>query len=101
MKIKNAIFYQKCYYHIFNRGNNCENLFYTLENYNYFLRKYDYYLNDFIETYAYCLLPIHFHLLIHVQDDDTTKINFPGFENLEGLCSSNYLSKRFSNFFNA
>jgi putative transposase len=56
------------YYHIFNRGNNRNNIFYKKENYEYFLRKYDEYLSDFIDTYAFCLLPNHFHLLIRVKD---------------------------------
>ena len=56
------------FYHIYNRGNNRENLFYKQENYIYFLKKYDYYLNDFLGTYAYCLLPNHFHLLVRIKE---------------------------------
>ena len=54
------------FYHIYNRGNNGENLFYTKENYNFFLRKYDEHLSNFLETYAFCLLPNHFHFLVRV-----------------------------------
>ena len=56
------------YYHIYNRGNNRETLFYTEANYKYFLKKYDKYLSEYIDTYAYCLLPNHFHLLISVKE---------------------------------
>jgi putative transposase len=56
------------FYHIYNRGNNVDNLFYNPENYWYFLRKYDEYLSDYLETYAFCLLPNHFHLLVRVKD---------------------------------
>ena len=56
-----------CFYHVYNRGNNGDNLFYQAKNYTYFLQKYDLYLSDYIETYAYCLLPNHFHLLIRVK----------------------------------
>ncbi len=56
------------FYHIYNRGNNKENIFYKAENYNYFLRQYDAYLSDYVETYCYCLLSNHFHLLIRVKD---------------------------------
>lgn len=59
-----------CFYHIYNRGNNRENLFYKEENYRYFLKKYDEYLSDYLDTYAYCLLPNHFHLLVRVKDND-------------------------------
>ena len=57
------------YYHIYNRGNNHEKLFYKKENYDYFLRKYDYYLSRWVDTYAFCLLPNHFHLLIKVKEE--------------------------------
>ncbi|MDR6196330.1 transposase [Siphonobacter sp. SORGH_AS_0500] len=56
------------FYHIYNRGNNHENLFYSHENYRYFLEKWQQYLTDYVDTYAYCLLPNHFHFLIHVKD---------------------------------
>ena len=56
------------YYHIYNRGNNRETLFYTEDNYKYFLNKYDKYLSEYIDTYAYCLLPNHFHLLVSVKE---------------------------------
>lgn len=52
------------YYHIYNRGNNYDLLFYKDFNYSYFLKKYKEYLSQHVKTYAYCLLPNHFHLLI-------------------------------------
>lgn len=58
-----------CFYHIYNRGNNGDNIFYTPENYEYFLKRFDYYLSDYLEVYAYCLLPNHFHLLVRVKDE--------------------------------
>lgn len=56
------------FYHVFNRGNNRENLFYNNGNYEYFLRKYDHYLSGLLDTYAFCLLPNHFHLLVRVKE---------------------------------
>ena len=35
-------------------------------NYEYFLKQYDKYLSPVIDTYAYCLLGNHFHLLIRI-----------------------------------
>jgi REP element-mobilizing transposase RayT len=64
-----------CYYHIYNRGNNGDNLFYQPRNYFYFLKQYDLYLSDYLETYAYCLLPNHFHLLVKVRDWDDLPAN--------------------------
>lgn len=57
-------------YYLYNRGNNRENLFYKKENYFYFLRQFDKYLSNFLEVYAYCLLPNHFHFLIKVKEED-------------------------------
>lgn len=59
------------FYHIYNRGINGEDLFKQERNYNYFLSKYNMYLETVVETYAYCLLKNHFHLLIRVKDRDT------------------------------
>ncbi|NNJ12539.1 hypothetical protein EKD04_019625 [Chloroflexales bacterium ZM16-3] len=57
------------YYHIFNRGNNRENLFHEERNYVYFLRLYKSHIEPVAETFAYCLLPNHFHLLMRVRPD--------------------------------
>ena len=56
------------YYHIFNRGNNRENIFKEKDNYRYFLEKYEKYLVGHVETFAYCLMPNHFHFLIKVKE---------------------------------
>jgi putative transposase len=56
------------FYHIFNRGNNGDNMFYNAENYRFFLRRLDEYLSSFIEVYAYSLMPNHFHLLARVKE---------------------------------
>ncbi len=55
------------FYHIFNRGNNSERIFFSERNYEFFLRRYNEYLSSYAETYAFCLLPNHFHFLIRVK----------------------------------
>lgn len=57
------------FYHIYNRGINGENLFKRAGNYPYFLSKYAEYLSPVVDTYAYCLLKNHFHLLIRVKEE--------------------------------
>ena len=84
------------YYHIYNRGNNGENIFFTEKNYRYFMQKYAFYLDEYLETFAYCLMPNHFHLLVKVRE----RRNLPGLEDLAGL-STNLISQKFSNFFNS
>ena len=54
-------------YHVFNRTNNREKLFLSDENRFFFLKKYKEHLSSFIDTYCWCLLPNHFHLLVRVK----------------------------------
>jgi len=54
------------YYHIFDRGVNCENLFIEERNYAYFLSLYALHILPVAETYAYCLLRNHFHILVRI-----------------------------------
>jgi REP element-mobilizing transposase RayT len=55
------------YYHVFNRGNNRENIFREPQNYPYFLQKMRRYVFPVASVLAYCLLRNHFHLLIRVR----------------------------------
>jgi putative transposase len=66
---------QDKFYHIYNRGNNKENIFFEERNYQYFLKLFDKYLSPFVDIYSYCLMPNHFHFLIQVktlEDRDQT-----------------------------
>jgi REP element-mobilizing transposase RayT len=56
------------YYHVFNRGNNKEKIFYAERDYDIFLRKYALYLDSYVTTYAFCLLANHFHFLIRIKE---------------------------------
>jgi len=55
------------YYHIYNRGNNRENIFVEERNYRYFLKLYVKYIEPVADTYAYCLLRNHFHFLVRIK----------------------------------
>ena len=57
-----------CSYHIYNRGINGENLFREERNYGYFLHLYTLHILPVADTFAYCLLRNHFHLLIKVKE---------------------------------
>lgn len=61
------------YYHIYNRGNNKEKLFYRTANYEFFLSKYKEHCFHVFETYAYCLMNNHFHLLISTRSKKDQK----------------------------
>jgi len=79
------------YYHIYNRGNNRENIFIEKRNYRYFLELYAKYIEPIADTYVYCLLRNHFHFLVRIKD----LTGFP-----KPVRSKNP-SQPFSNFFNA
>ncbi len=56
------------YYHIYNRGNNKENIFFDIENYSFFLDKFKAYVLPYADIFAYCLMPNHFHFFCRVID---------------------------------
>ena len=60
-------------YHIYNRGNNKQPIFFKRENYFYFLNKVKKYIFPCSDILSWCLMPNHFHFLIHA-NDETVKI---------------------------
>ncbi len=57
------------FYHLYNRGNNKQKVFFTDENYSFFLKYFDTYLSPVLNVYAYCLLPNHYHILIKTKPE--------------------------------
>ena len=57
------------YYHIYNRGINSCNLFREQGNYEYFLGLYDKYISQAADTFAWVLMPNHFHFLIRIKEE--------------------------------
>lgn len=57
------------FYHIYNRGINSCNLFRDPANYEHFLELYDKYISPVADTYAWVLMPNHFHLLVRVKEN--------------------------------
>jgi REP element-mobilizing transposase RayT len=114
------------YYHIYNRGNNRENIFIQERNYEYFLNLYAKYIEPVADTFAYSLLRNHFHLSLRVKSEEeiihhmkTLKVS-PANKNRvgqgsltnqgvsqsrkplgSGVLGPDYPSQQFSNFFNA
>ena len=54
-------------YHIYNRSVSGVRLFESAEDYEAFLIKFDRYIGQFADTYAYCLIPNHFHFLLRIK----------------------------------
>ena len=57
------------YYHIYNRGIDSCNLFKEPDNYEYFLSLYDKYISPATDTYAWVLMPNHFHFLVRIKEE--------------------------------
>ena len=55
-------------YHVYNRGNNRNMLFYEPDHYKFFLEKIRKYIVPHCDLLGYCLLPNHFHFLIHANE---------------------------------
>lgn len=56
-------------YHVFNRGNNSQTLFFSREHYMYFLSGMEEYIKPYASILAYCIMPNHFHIMIEVEND--------------------------------
>jgi REP element-mobilizing transposase RayT len=107
-------------YHIYNHANGNDNLFYSEDNYFYFLKRYSELLAPILDTYAYCLLPNHFHCFVKIKSEkeifDFLRTNgkiaddvaFSEFKEIKLALPNHpenifsiHLSKQFANFFSA
>ncbi|RZT97473.1 transposase IS200 family protein [Ancylomarina subtilis] len=57
------------YYHVYNRGINRCDLFQESKDYKHFLRLYEKYIEPIADTFAWVLMPNHFHLLIRIKSE--------------------------------
>ena len=104
MANKREAFLPENLYHVYSHGNNTDNIFRTDENYHYFLMKFNQYISPIADTFAYCLMPNHFHFALCIKEEEELTAHFKtklakdpqGFENLAGL-----ISRTFGNFLNA
>lgn len=55
-------------YHIYNRGNQKQQLFFDERNYNFFLGKVERYIAPCCDLLSYAIMPNHFHLLVRATD---------------------------------
>lgn len=63
-------FCPEAYYHVYSHAVGEENLFRCEDNYRYFLERYAAYVPPVAATFAYCLMPNHFHLLVRIRSAD-------------------------------
>lgn len=88
------------FYHIYNRGNNSEKIFFSEENYAYFLKLLTKYIFPIADIYAYCLLNNHFHILVRIKEKNEIEINKLKFSTVEKPKEVS-ASRQFSHFLNA
>ena len=103
-----STFQPESVYHIYTHANGSENLFNCDSNYKYFLSKYSEHIYPIAETYAYCLMPNHFHLMVQMRTEreiiaylrgkSVELSSLQGLESLGGF--SMIVSRSFSNLFN-
>lgn len=53
------------FYHIYNRGNNKQKIFFTDANYQFFLKKIKKEISARCDLICYCLMPNHYHFMIY------------------------------------
>ncbi|RPI86722.1 MAG: transposase [Chloroflexi bacterium] len=70
-------FVPNSYYHLFNRGNACQKIFFEQSNYLYFLRGLKDYVCPIATITAYCLMPTHYHLVVRVKEVETSEVLAP------------------------
>ena len=83
------------HFHIYNHANGEHNIFFSAENRRYFLRQYNKYMYDYLHTFAYCLMPNHFHIQVQVYSKAqillAAKKDFPkGLAKREGINIANF-----------
>jgi REP element-mobilizing transposase RayT len=78
------------FYHVYNRGVNCELVFFDRENYLYFTRLLKQHVaSQGVDLVAYCLMPSHYHLVARIDTED-----FSGLMQSFGLAYTKAIDKR-------
>ncbi|OGU55203.1 MAG: hypothetical protein A2V66_00610 [Ignavibacteria bacterium RBG_13_36_8] len=64
--------YNENYYHVYNRGNNKEDIFFTDNHYKFFLQRVFEIFEEYqLKLVCYCLMPNHYHLIVYVTEEHT------------------------------
>jgi putative transposase len=76
---------QNEFYHIYNRGNNKQKIFFNDENYIYFTKKIGEQLAGCTHIICYCLMPNHFHIIIQANERSIQQRNSFGGKSMQEL----------------
>ena len=88
------------FYHIYNRGINSCNLFTKPDNYEYFLSLYDKYISPVADTFAWVLMPNHFHFLVRLKEESEVVASTATPDRVQNPVRGN-ASLQFSKLFNS
>lgn len=93
-------FEPKTIYHVYKQGNAKDNIFREDTNYGFFLKRYQKYIPPITDTYAYCLIPNHFHFMVRVKEGlkKYAKEKYPNKDPQNFRNFADLLSNQFKNF---
>lgn len=86
-------------YHVYNHGYANDLIFREDTNYRFFLKRYRKYITAIADTYAYCLMPNHFHFRVRLKRREQLRVlvkeKYPhldqqSFENFADLVSNQF-----------
>lgn len=83
-------FLEENIYHIYNRGNNKQIIFYKHENYIYFLKKIGKIIAPLCKILAYCLMPNHFHLMAYMPKSQKSSDDYYALNNAIAVLLRSY-----------
>jgi REP element-mobilizing transposase RayT len=86
------IFEPGYFYHVYNRGNNKENIFIEDKNYSFFLKLVSKHLLPISEIYSSGMMKNHFHILLRIKDYEELPHDL--------IKDNNRIHQLFSNLFN-
>ncbi len=91
-------FQEPGFYHIYNRGNNKEPIFFSDGDYNHFVSLCKNHIANRCQILAWCLMPNHFHFMVDVNDASLEPIKWggnvmPAISNGFQLLQSNYTKR--------
>jgi REP element-mobilizing transposase RayT len=89
-------------YHVYTRGIDKKPIFLSDNHFRSFLRKYEKMVRPYVDTFAFCLLGNHFHLLIRVKTkQEIDKLTDPRIIALRNTPVGLFVSRRIGNLLNS
>jgi len=89
-------------YHVYNHGNAEDQIFKEDTNYAFFLKRYGKYIPPIADTFVYCLMPNHFHLMVRIKSEEELRLFYKRkYPNKDPQSFGNFadlISNQFKNF---